>query len=79
MSEPAESHPDPDTTPADGAVPPMPYPSAPWPRPSAQDAAPPMPADSANGHTHGSAASNRWRTAMMPLRKIMRRSPPGAA
>jgi hypothetical protein len=64
MSEPAAPHP----------VPPMPYSS-----PDGAD--PPMPSEVTNGHdrTQRPDAAGRWRTAMMPLRKMMRRTPRGVA
>jgi hypothetical protein len=82
MSEPAAVQPpDPDTTglvpSPDSTVPPMPYPGATTGRPlsSAQDTIPPMPWETADGRAQGSAPSGRWRTATMPLRKMMRRTP----
>lgn len=63
MSEPAAPHPNPDTA---------------RPLSSADGAVPPMPSEATNAHAQGSAASRRWRTAMMPLRKMMRRTPPDA-
>jgi hypothetical protein len=80
MSEPAAPHPDPDTarplSSPDGAIPPMPYPGATSARPlsSPDGAVPPMPSEATNGRTHKSTTSGRWR-----LRKMMRRTPPGAA
>ncbi len=86
MSEPTAPHPDPVTTArplssADGPVPPMPYPSTPtaWPPSSPDGTVPPMPSEATNARVHGSATSGRWRTAVMPLRKMMRRTPRGAA
>jgi hypothetical protein len=86
MSEPAAPHPDPGTTARppsspDSTIPPMPYPTRPTARPlSPPDGTiPPMPSEATNAHTHPSAAVGRWRTAMTPLRKMMRRTPPGAA
>lgn len=86
MSEPAMPFPpDPDSArplPArDGTVPPLPYPGATISRPlsSADGAAPPMPSEVTNGHAPGSAAARRWRTAMTPLRKLTRRTPPGGS
>ena len=40
---------------------------------------PPMPSEVTNGRTLGSATADRWRTAMTPLRKMMRRTPRDAA
>jgi hypothetical protein len=70
MPEPAAPHLEPATTtqplsPPDRSVPPMPYSSP-------DGAAPPMPSEVIN-------AAGLWRTAMMPLRKRMRRTPRGAA
>ena len=86
MSEPAALHPDPITTARplsspDGTVPPMPYPGTPAARPlsSPDGTVPPMPWEATNSHTQGSAAVGKWRTAMMPLRKMMRRTPRVAA
>ena len=84
MSEPAALHPDPGTTAppssSDDAVPPMPYPGATVAQaPSFPDSAvPPMPSEATNAHTRGSGSAGRWRTAMKPLRKKMRRTPPDA-
>jgi hypothetical protein len=84
MSEPAAPHPDPDTArplpSRDSTVPPMPYPSATTTRPlsSPEGTIPPMPSEATNGHEQGSAAYRRWHAAMVPLRKMMRRTPPGA-
>jgi hypothetical protein len=50
-----------------------------WPaRPlsSPDGTVPPMPWETTNAHTQGSAAAGKWRTAMMPLLKMMRRTPP---
>ena len=85
MSESAAPDLDPDTTArppssSDGTVPPMPYPGATtaW-APSFPDGiVPPMPSEATNAHPRASGAARRWRTAMMPLRKMMRRTPPGA-
>jgi hypothetical protein len=86
MSEPAAPHSDPLSTTRllsspDSTVPPMPYPSTPTARPlSSPDAiVPPMPWEATNAHTQGSAAAGRWRMAMTPLRKMMRRTPRGTA
>ena len=86
MSEPAAPHPDPGTTARpipspDGTVPPMPYPGAAAgrPLPSPDRTVPPMPSEALNAHTREPAAAGRWRTAMVPLRKMMRRIPRGAA
>jgi hypothetical protein len=70
MPEPAAPHPEPATatlppSSPDGTVPPMPYSSP-------DGAAPPMPSEVTN-------AAGLWRTAMMPLRKRMRRTPGGSA
>jgi hypothetical protein len=82
MPEPVTPPPDPKTIPArppaspNGAVPPMPYPGpATRPPSSADGAVPPMPSEVTNerAHVQGSAAAGRFRTAMMPLRKMMRR------
>ena len=80
MPEPAASDPDPVITisrplsPPDGTVPPMPFSSP-------DRVVPPMPSEVTNGHdrTQRPAAGGMWRTAMMPLRKMMRRTPRGAA
>jgi hypothetical protein len=80
MPEPAALHPDPAgtitapfTSPG-GPVPPMPFTSPDGP-------VPPMPSEVTNGHdrTQRATAAGRWRRAMMPLRKMMRRTPRGAA
>jgi hypothetical protein len=84
MSEPAAPHPDPGTaappSSADGAVPPMPYPGATVAQaPSFPDGTvPPMPSEASRGHTRASGSAGRWRTAMKPLRKKTRRTPPDA-
>ena len=54
----------------DGTVPPMPFSSPDRP-------VPPMPSDVTNARdrTKQPAGAGRWRTAMMPLRKMMRRNP----
>jgi hypothetical protein len=79
MPEPTASDPDPATTTRplsspDGTVPPMPFSSP-------DSAVPPMPSEVTNGHdrTPRPAPAGRWSTAMMPLRKMMRRTPRGAA
>jgi len=80
MPEPAASNTDPVTTitrpfsSPDGTIPPMPFPSH-------DHAVPPMPSEVMNGHdrTQRPAAGGVWRTAMMALRKVMRRTPRGAA
>jgi hypothetical protein len=92
MPEPAASDPDPVTTitrplsSPDRAVPPMPFSSPdravpPMPFSSPDRAVPPMPSEVTNGHDRAQrpAAGGMWRTAMMPLRKMMRRTPRGAA
>ena len=86
MSEPAAPHPDPGTTARplpspDGAIPPMPYPGTTTARPLSfpDGIVPPMPSEAASAHTRESAAAGRWRAAMLPLRKVMRRTPRGAA
>jgi hypothetical protein len=93
MPEPVKPQPDPIITPArppaspNGSVPPMPYPGPATRPPSSSDGAVPtvpaevpMPSEVTNerGHTHGSAAAGRFRTAMMPLRKMMHLPPRGA-
>jgi hypothetical protein len=75
MPEPVAPHPDPATTTRplsspDGIVPPMPFSSP-------DGIVPPMPSEVTNAH--GAAGAGRWRTATMPLRKMMRRTPRGAA
>jgi hypothetical protein len=65
MSEPAAPHPDPGTTAR--------------PLPSPDGTVPPMPSEAAHAHTQEPAPAGRWRTAMLPLRKMMRRTPRGAA
>lgn len=79
MPEPAASGPDPVTaiprplSSPDGTIPPMPF--------SSPDRdVPPMPSEVTNGHdrTQRPAPADMWRTAMMPLRKIMRRTTRGA-
>ena len=80
MPEPSASDTDPVTTitrpfsSPDGTIPPMPFPSH-------DHAVPPMPSEVMNGHdrTQRPAAGGMWRTAMMALRKVMRRTPRGAA
>jgi len=80
MPEPAASNTDPVTTitrpfsSPDGTIPPMPFPFS-------DHAVPPMPSEVTNGHdrTQRPAASGMWRTAMMALRKMMHRTPRGAA
>ena len=58
-----------------------PYPSATITQPlsSPDGTVPPMPSEVPNRHTrthtHRPAAAGRWRTAMMPLRKMMHRTP----
>jgi hypothetical protein len=37
-----------------------------------------MPSEAAHAHTQEPAPAGRWRTAMLPLRKMMRRTPRGA-
>jgi hypothetical protein len=68
MHEPAASDTDPVTT-------------IPRPLSSPDGTVPPMPSEVTNGHdrTHRPAAGGMWRTAMMALRKMMRRPPRGAA
>jgi hypothetical protein len=70
----------------DGTTPPMPFPSPdgttpPMPFPSPDRAVPPMPSEVTNGHdrTRRPAGGGMWRTAMMAPRKMMRRTPRGAA
>jgi hypothetical protein len=77
MSEPAAPHPDPGTTArplpsASGAGPPQALSSP-------DGTVPPMPSEAANAHTREPGAAGRWRTAMLPLRKMMRRTPRAAA
>jgi hypothetical protein len=80
MLEPAASDPDPVATitrpfsSPDGTVPPMPFSSP-------DRAVPPMPSEVTNGRdrTQRPAAGGMWSTAMMPLRKMLRRTPRGAA
>lgn len=80
MPEPAASNPDLVTTIIrplsfpDGTTPPMPFPSP-------DRAVPPMPSEVTNGHdrTRRPAGGGMWRTAMMAPRKMMRRTPRGAA
>jgi hypothetical protein len=92
MPEPSASDTDPVTTitrpfsSPDGTIPPMPFPSPdgtipPMPFPSHDHGVPPMPSEVMNGHdrTQRPAAGGVWRTAMMALRKVMRRTPRGAA
>ena len=68
----------------------MPEPAAPYPYPSTtitgplsspDGTIPPMPSEVTNRHTRTQrpTAAGRWRTAMMPLRKMMHRTPRGAA
>jgi hypothetical protein len=64
----------------------MPEPSAPLPylgttpaRSSPDGAVPPMPSEVTNARRQRPAAGGRWRTAMMSLRKMMRRPPRGTA
>jgi hypothetical protein len=60
------------TTPPNGSVPPMPHPGA-NPGVSSPDAAvPPMPSEVPGGRAPG--AGGRFRAAMAPLRKMMRRA-----
>jgi len=92
MPEPSASDTDPVTTitrpfsSPDGTIPPMPFPSPdgtipPMPFPFSDHAVPPMPSEVTNGHdrTQRPAAGGMWRTAMMALRKMMHRTPRGAA
>lgn len=80
MPELAASDPDPVTaiprplSPPDRTIPPMPFSSP-------DRAVPPMPSEVTNGHdrTQRPAAGGMWRTAMTPLRKIMRRTTRDAA
>ena len=65
MSEPVAPRPDPGTTTP--------------PRSSPDGSIPPMPYEATDAHTHRSTAAGRWRTAMAPLRKMLRRTPSGAA
>ena len=65
----------------------MPEPSAPLPylgtatptRSSHDGAVPPMPSEVTNARPQRPAVAGRWRAAMTLLRKMMRRTPPGAA
>jgi hypothetical protein len=68
MSEPAAPHPDP-------------APTTTRPLSSPDGTVPPMPSEVTNVHarTPRAAAAGRFRTAMMPLRKMMSRTPRGAA
>ncbi len=76
MPEPVAPHTDPAAATApplsspDPIVPPMPFSSP-------DGAVPPMPSEVTHGHdrTQRPAAAGRWHTAMMPLRKMMRRTP----
>ena len=80
MPEPAASNTDPVTTitrpfsSPDGTIPPMPFPFS-------DHAVPPMPSEVTNGRdrTQRPAAGGMRRTAMMALRKMMHRTPRGAA
>ena len=79
MPEPSASDTDPVTitrpfSSPDGTIPPMPFPSH-------DHAVPPMPSEVMNGHdrTQRPAGGGMWRTAMMAPRKMMRRTPRGAA
>ena len=85
MSEPAAPQPaDLDTNrplpSLDSTVPPLPYPGVSTAQPfsSGGGVIPPMPSETAYDHAQGDTTSNRWRTAMIQLRKIMRRTPPRA-
>jgi hypothetical protein len=80
MAVPAASDPDPVVTiprppsSPNGVTPPMPF--------SSPDGAnPPMPSEVTGGRdrTQRPAAGGMWRTAMMSLRKMMRRNPRGVA
>jgi hypothetical protein len=93
MPEPAAPHRDPSTTTTpfsspEGTVPPMPSEVTPMHTRTKGHAAagrwltaPPMPSEVTPVHprTKGHTAAGRWRTAMMPLRKMMHRTPPDAA
>ena len=62
------------TTPPDGSVPPMPYTSSTATGPSSPGGTvPAMPSEVPNGRTRESGAGGRFRAAMAPLRKMMRR------
>ena len=80
MPEPVTPQPDPSTTGArppaspNGVVPPMPHPGATRPSSATDCGVPPMPSEVTNEHTPGSAAADRFRAAMMPLRKMMHRT-----
>ncbi len=80
MPEPVTPQPDPSTTGArppaspNGVVPPMPHPGATRPPSATDGGVPPMPSEVTNEHTPGSAAADRFRAAMMPLRKMMHRT-----
>ena len=64
----------------------MPEPSAPLPylgtttpaRSSSDSTVPPMPSEVTNARPQRPPAGGRWRTVMMSLRKMMRRTPAGA-
>jgi hypothetical protein len=63
-------------------VAPLPYPITASPATLIPDGTvPPMPSEVTNARTRSQrpAAAGRWRTAMMPLRKMMGRTPRGAA
>jgi hypothetical protein len=58
---------------------PLPYPGTTTPARSSPDGAvPPMPSEVSNARPERPAAAGRWRAAMMPLRRMMRRTPAGA-
>ena len=77
MPEPVTPQPDPSTMPGrppaspNGIVPPMPHPGATRPPSAADGGVPPMPSEVTNEHTPGSAAADRFRAAMIPLRKML--------
>jgi hypothetical protein len=60
------------TTPANGSVPPMPHTGANTDSSSPDAAVPPMPSEVAGGRAPD--AGGRFRHAMAPLRKMMRRA-----
>lgn len=66
MPEPVTPRPDPSTNTTGSLSPP-------------DGTVPPMPSEVTNGRTPRPAAAGGWRAAMMPLRKMMRRTPRGAA
>ena len=58
----------------------MPEPAATTPLSSPDGTVPPMPSEvtPVPSRTKGHAAAGRWRAAMMPVRKMMHRTPRGA-